>query len=117
MKESYEQGLANRSASNPTLAMVTSRVWHGQEVHAGQAIQLRNHHFSRADLVLTVGRQHAARRHGKSCGGRGGVKEPGHAWKLQSREPGDPVGFRPARVACSPPVRNGQKTSQTVMLT
>ena len=38
MKESYEKGLANRSASNPTLAMVTSRVWHGQEVHAGQVL-------------------------------------------------------------------------------
>ena len=36
MRESYEQGLAHRSASNPTLAMATSRVWHGQEVHAGQ---------------------------------------------------------------------------------
>jgi len=36
MKESYEKGLANRSAPNPTLAMVTSRVWHGQGVHAGQ---------------------------------------------------------------------------------
>ena len=36
MRESYEKGLANRSASNPTPAMVTSRVWHGQEVHAGQ---------------------------------------------------------------------------------
>ena len=38
MKESYEQGLANRSAPNPTLAMVTSRVWHGQGGHAGQPL-------------------------------------------------------------------------------
>ena len=38
MKESYEKGLANRSASNPTPAMVTSWVWHGQEVHAGQLL-------------------------------------------------------------------------------
>ncbi len=38
MKESYEKGLANHSAPNPTLAMVTSRVWHGQGVHAGQLL-------------------------------------------------------------------------------
>ncbi len=38
MKESYEKGLANRSAPNPTLAMVTSRVWHGQGVHTGQPL-------------------------------------------------------------------------------
>ena len=36
MKESYEKGLANRSAPNPTLMRVTSWVLHGQGVHAGQ---------------------------------------------------------------------------------
>ena len=25
--------------------------------------------------------------------GRGGVEEPVHAWKLEAREPGDPIGF------------------------
>ena len=58
MKESYEKGLASRSASNPTLAMVTSRVWHGQEAHAGQAspegTRLRWSPLSRAHAVLTV---------------------------------------------------------------
>ena len=38
MKESYEKGLANRSAPNSTLAMVTSRVWHGQGEHTGQPL-------------------------------------------------------------------------------
>jgi hypothetical protein len=38
MKESYEQGLASHSASNPTLTAVTSWVWHGLEVHAGQPL-------------------------------------------------------------------------------
>ncbi len=61
MRESYEEGLANRSASNPTLAMVTSRVWHGQEVHAGQV-------FSSEIITLACphcpdgGRPYAARR-------------------------------------------------------
>jgi len=59
MKESYEKGLANHSASNPTLAMVTSRVWHGQEVHAGQVfsspvILETLAPLSRAHAVLTV---------------------------------------------------------------
>ena len=38
MKESYEKGLANRSAPNPTLMRVTSWVWHRQGVHAGQVL-------------------------------------------------------------------------------
>lgn len=36
MKESYEKGLASRSAPNPTLVTVMSRVLHGLGVHAGQ---------------------------------------------------------------------------------
>lgn len=36
MKESYEKGLASRSAPNPTLVAEMSRVWHGLGVHAGQ---------------------------------------------------------------------------------
>ena len=28
---------------------------------------------------------------------RGGVVDPGHVWKLQSREPGEPIGFRSIR--------------------
>lgn len=55
MKESYEKGLANRSASNPTLAMVTSRVWHGQEVHAGQVLSspviIEHWHHSRVPTL------------------------------------------------------------------
>ena len=59
MKESYEKGLANRSASNLTLAVVTSRVWHGQEVHAGPVfsspvIPETLPPLSRAHTVLTV---------------------------------------------------------------
>ena len=38
MKEPYEQGLASHSAPTPTLETVTSRVWHGQGVHAGQPL-------------------------------------------------------------------------------
>ncbi len=38
MKESYEKGLTNHSAPNPTLREVTPWVWHGQGVHAGQPL-------------------------------------------------------------------------------
>ena len=38
MKESYEQGLTNHSAPNPTRRRVTSYVLHGQGVHAGQPL-------------------------------------------------------------------------------
>ena len=66
MKEPYGKGLANRSAPNPTPAMVTTRVWHGQGVHAGQAL-------SSEILPLACphcpdgGRQHGTRRSGESC--------------------------------------------------
>lgn len=53
MRESYEQGPANRSAPNPTPAMVTSRVWHGQGVHAGQVFSSAPHH----SRVPTLSRQ------------------------------------------------------------
>jgi hypothetical protein len=36
MKESYEKGLANRSAPTPTLVAETPWVLHGQGVHVGQ---------------------------------------------------------------------------------
>ena len=54
MKESYEKGLANRSAPNPTPAMVTSRVWHGQGVHAGQVFSSEPHH-SRVPTLFRQG--------------------------------------------------------------
>jgi hypothetical protein len=38
MKESYEKGLASRSAPNPTPMGVTPWVWHGQGVHAGKVL-------------------------------------------------------------------------------
>ena len=93
MRESYEKGLASRSAPTPTLAMVTWRVWHGQGVHAGQV-------FSSEITTLACphcpdgGRQHVTRRSWRVVPQRGGVSDPVHVRKLQSREPGDPIGFR-----------------------
>ncbi len=115
MKEPYEEGLANRlgpesyagdgNIAGVALARGTRR----------PAIELRNQLFSRADLVMLWGRQHGQSRYWRATARRDGVREPVHAWKLQAREPGDPVGFRRARryVATR---RNGQKTSPTVTL-
>ena len=116
MKESYEKGLANRSASTPTLAMVTSRVWHGQEAHAGQVLSSEITTFA-CPHCPDGGRQHASRRSRRVVLQRGGVLDPGHVWKLQSREPGGPVGFRQGQMACTSAWWNGQKTSPTVKLT
>ena len=50
----------------------------------------------------------AAKRHG-------GVVEPKHVWKLQTREPGDPIGFRNDSW-CITAMWNDQKTLQAVQL-
>ncbi len=99
MKESYEKGLANRSAPNPTLTTVTSWVWHGQGVHAGRVLSVDwspKSPLSRAHAVLTV---EGNTRHDASwqvVPRHGGVLDPVQVWKLQTREPGDPIGFRRA---------------------
>lgn len=61
MIESCEKGLDHRSASNPTLAMTTSRVWHGQEVHAGQILSSENILLACPHCPVG-GRQHGTRR-------------------------------------------------------
>jgi len=115
MKESYEKGIANRSASNPTPTMVTSWVWHGQEVHAGQV-------FSSEITTLACphcpdgGRQHAARHFMAS-----------RAATRRSLRPCACVETPVARTgrSCRLPLgnggmfiaeRNGQKTSPTIKL-
>ncbi len=89
MQESYEKGLANRSAPTPTLATVTSRVWHGQGVHAGQVLSVDWSPKSplwRAHAVLTV---EGNTRHDDSwpvVPRRGGVVDPVHVWGNSRRE-------------------------------
>lgn len=51
MKESYEKGLAHRSAANPTLVMVTSRVRYGQEA---RSVMQRNCDIMRVGSLLLV---------------------------------------------------------------
>jgi hypothetical protein len=114
MKESYDEELAIHIGPDPyadggNVVGVASVRGTGRP-----AIELRNPHFcaptlwcqgegNMLDRVMASGPQH------------GGVVEPVHARKLQTREPGDPISFRfdSWRIATK---RNDQKTSQAVML-
>lgn len=81
-------------------------------VQPGRMIELRNEYLrSMCRPTRVTGRQHRDDRYGKIISGHGGVKEPRHGWKLQTREPGDPVSLLEA-VANS-----GPKTSLRVQLT
>ena len=115
MGESYGKGLANRSALNPTLAMVTSRVWHGQGVHAG--------HVLSSEIIPSAcphcpdgGRQHGARRYwGESCRDAA-ESETMCTCGNSSRENRESLLVSALRGGNVTARRNGQKTSQAVML-
>ena len=96
MKESYSEVLARHAGPNPTLMTVTSWVLQGIGVHTGPATQRVPGSEIRfvpcADLVQTWGRQHRHVRYGLARCGHGGVEDLAHVWKLQAREPGDPIG-------------------------
>jgi len=58
MKEPHEQGVANQFGPE---SCAGSRKGTGEAFDRGKsrpAIELRNHHFARADLVLSGGRPH-----------------------------------------------------------
>jgi len=116
MKESYEKGLANRSASNLTLAMVTSRVWHGQEVHAGQV-------FSSEITTLACphcpdgGRQHATRRFMASRAATRRSLRPWACVEAPVARTGRSCWFPTGNDGMFIAGRNGQQTSPTVRLT
>ena len=114
MKESYGEDLASHSGLEPyaddgnVMGVASARG------NAGQLLSSEIN-VSRADLVVSWGRQHGQRRYGRAVAQRGGVVEPVHAWTFQAREPGDPVGFLKA-AAYLPLAGNDQKTSPTVLL-
>ena len=83
--------------------------------HAGPEIELRYQAISRADTVRLVEGNTEPVVNGETGHGRGGVKGLEHAWKLQAREPGDPIGSLGKAVMAHR--KDGQKTSPRVMLT
>ena len=102
MKESYSEDLASHTdpelyAGDGNIAGVATA-----GAHAGQVLSSEKRILPCADPFRIVGRQHRVWRNWRAKHGHGGVEDPVHVWKLQAREPGDPIGFRQ--------VRNGQKT-------
>jgi hypothetical protein len=84
-------------------------------VHAGPEIELRYQAISRADTVKLVEGNIDPIVNGEIGIERGGVEDLEHVWKLQAREPGDPIGsLDQAEMAHH---RDGQKTSPRAMLT
>lgn len=114
MKESYDEELATRIGPDPyaesgNVLGVASVTGTGR-----RAIELRNHNF-RASTLWCQGEDNMRNRDMASDQQHGGVVEPMHAWKLQTREPGDPIGLHFDRW-CSTDQWSDQKTSQAVML-
>ncbi len=93
MKESYSEILARYAGPESyadggnTVGVATAGV------HAGPVIELRNHANSRADTVEAVEGNIETIDHGKIDLERDGVEDLVHVWKLQAREPGDPIGL------------------------
>lgn len=84
-------------------------------VHAGPEMELRYQAVSRAHTVTLVEGNIDPVVKGETGLGRGGVEDLEHVWKLQAREPGDPIGsLDQAGMAHR---RDGQRTSPRVMLT
>jgi hypothetical protein len=92
MQESYSEVLARHAGpesyadGGDTVGVATTGV------HAGPVSSSEIRFFSCADAVQTVGRQDRYVRYGQARSGHGGVEDLAHAWKLQVREPGDPIG-------------------------
>jgi len=91
MKESYSQVLARRTdpesyAGGGNIAGVATT-----GAHRGPEIESRNVHRFVCRPSRAWGRQYPVDRQGKSDRGHGGILGPEHGWKLQTREPGDPM--------------------------
>lgn len=71
-------------------------------------IELRNQNFRAPTWSLYGEGNTGLLVHGESKLGTAESREPVHAWKSQSREPGEPVGCRAVKV----PHRYGQRTVQ-----
>ncbi len=90
MKESYSEIVARYAGPESyadggnTVGVVTAGV------HPGPDIELRKQAVPMCRHPLARGRQHQSGRYWQDLVGRGGVEDPEHGWKLQTREPGDP---------------------------
>jgi hypothetical protein len=94
MREPYRKGVASRPG--PESCLVSRKAGHEAltGVRAGRAIEPRNGAYFRGP---TWSRNAEGNRMGVDSARRPSpcaVEDPGHAWKLHAREPGDPSGAR-----------------------
>ena len=114
MRESYSEMVAEYAGPESyaddgnTVGVATTGV------HAGPEMELRYQAVSRADTVKLVEGNIEPIVNGEIGLGRGGVEGLEHVWKLQAREPGDPIGSLGHAVMAH--YKDGQKTSLRVML-
>ena len=93
MKESYGEVLARHAGPESyadggnTVGVATTGV------HAGPVLSSVNRFISRADVVQTAEGNIAVCARWQAHNKRGGVEDLAHVWKLQAREPGDPIGL------------------------
>ena len=114
MRESYSEIVAEYAGPE-------SYADHGNKVgvatagvHAGPEIELRYQAIPCADTVKLVEGNIEAIVMGEIVSEHGGVEGLEHVWKLQAREPGDPIGsLDQAGMAHR---RDGQRTSPRVIL-
>ena len=100
MKESYEEEIADHFGLNPDAGFGDKSGVATERGTGRPAIELRNPNFRVPTLVLSGGRQHVAPRKRRAVQRHGGVAEPAHVWKLQTREPGDLVGIHTEHHRC-----------------
>jgi hypothetical protein len=111
MKESYGEALARHvgpesyAGGGNTAGVATTGV------HLGPENEFRYVHRPVCRPSRTRGRLHRVDRHGEIAREHGGIYGLVHGWKLQTREPGDPVSLS-EEVADS-----GPKTSPRVQRT
>jgi len=114
MKESYSEivaeyvGPESYAEDGNILGVATAGV------HAGPEIELRYQAVSRAHTVKLVEGNTGPVVKGEIGLGRGGVEGLEHVWKLQAREPGDPMGTLGHAVMAHR--KDGQRTSPRAML-
>jgi hypothetical protein len=91
MKESYSEILARYAGPESYAGGGNTEGVATTGVHAGPEIELRYPAIPRAQTVQLVEGNIEASAIGKLVLERGGVEGLEHVWKLQTREPGDPI--------------------------
>ena len=95
MKESYDEELAIRIGPDPYAGGGNTAGVASVRGNGRPAMELRNQSLVRRPCGVR-GKATRPLALWQAVGRHGGVVEPVHAGKLQTREPGDPIGFRDA---------------------